>query len=479
MFEQQALKGDIMKKVFLISTSLQQSTQLHNKDNSYSMGLAYLHSAIEGEGYNIITKNYNNNDEFESLNQISEIFNDFKPDYLLIQLFTMTRVSSYRIINFVKKVYPSVKIIVGGVHATGQYEQLLYNFPIDIVAIGEGEVTVVELLEALGNGRNINEVKGIAYRCGDKIVKTTDRPMLHDLDSIPFPKHELFITPETTMACILSSRGCPMKCSFCCLHTISKRLYRTRSAKNIADEVELIVSKFKNIKLIQIVDDAFNLNIKRTKDICREIIKRNIKIKFICSCRFVPMDAELVSLMEEAGFVTVSFGLETGSQKMLDAIHKNLKKESVTDVFKLFKKSKMDISTFLIVGFPGESKQTMSETITFIKSLREIVNYKLQGVAPLWVYPNTDILESAKQNGLLDDSYWLTVKDVPYYTVDYSFAKLLFFSLKINYYYSPIKCYLSMIKNYYRLAITPIIYTLRHPHRFRYLRKLYNYDVKL
>ena len=404
----------------MTSPSLQANVQVQATNNSYSLGLAYLHAVIENAGYDIHTENYNNVPIIEAEMLFQTMLKKISPDFLLIQVFTMNRVATYRLIKMARQLCPDMRIIVGGVHASIYPKQLIENFDIDCVVIGEGEVTIVELLSALSGGASLHCIKGIAYKKNGEIIRNDDRPLIEDIDSLPFPRHELFISPEREIACILTSRGCPFKCSFCCLHTISKRRFRMRSATNVADEVEYIIKKFPNIKVIQLADDTFTLDLMRAMEFCREIIRRNIKIKFQCSARIKPASVELFALMEKAGFVAIGFGLETGSSKLLKSIHKNITRDEVIKTFEMLKNFNIDIATYLMVGFPGENNETISETIDLIKRLQRIKYFEFAGVARLWVYPNTEVYDLFNTSGYINDGYWLTERDVPFFTLEHS-----------------------------------------------------------
>lgn len=421
-----------MERIFLVSPPLEVKVQEHIKNNSYGLGLGYLHAVIEKAGYSIMTECYNNHDNVYAEKVFVEEFNRLDPDCLLVQMFTMNRVSCYRIIQIAREIKPGVKIVVGGVHATIMFEQLLQNFDIDCIVIGEGELTIVELLNSFKEGHDIANVKGIAFKKGGKVVITPERELLVDLDSLPFPKHELFITADRDMACILTSRGCPFKCTFCCLHSISKRKYRVRSVDNIVSEIEYIRKTFKNIRHIQIPDDTFTLNQQRAIDFCNEIIGRNIKMKFSCVARIKPASKELFDLMEKAGFESIGFGLETGSEKLLKDIHKNITPEDVLRTFEMLRDSKINVTTFLIVGFPGETSETVNETISLVKRLQKIKYYEFKGVAKLWVYPNTEVFQMMKKAGMIDEDYWLTEQDVPHYTVEHNEKELDKMVVKIS-----------------------------------------------
>ena len=324
--------ADEKNRVYLVSTPLEESFKIKSisdDENSYSLGLGYLHSVIENAGYPVKTENYNTSDEEEALSQIKKNIAEFRPRYLLLQMFSMNRRSAYKAIKLAKELDKEIKMVAGGVHATIMYEQLLKNFEIDVIVLGEGEETIIELLNAFENNSGLGEIKGIAYLRDGKVIKNSEREMIKDLDKLPFPKHELFITPKRKMACLLTSRGCPFKCNFCCLHLISKRIYRKRSVQNMVSEVEYIIKNFPNIEIIQIADDTFTLDQERAIDFCKEIVARGIKIKFYCSARIKPSSRELFEAMESAGFVAMGFGLETGSEKLLKSIHKNITHEDI------------------------------------------------------------------------------------------------------------------------------------------------------
>lgn len=415
-----------MKKVLLVSPPLQVNAQAHSKDNSYGLGLAYLHAVLEKEGYDIRTVSYNNSDPSFAAAAVEAELAGFKPDFFLVQVFTMNRVESYKVIRRARALLPGVAIIAGGVHASIYPAQLLDNSPLDCVVIGEGEATIVELLRTIGSGGDLGGVRGIAYRKDGAAVLTAQRPLIEDLDSLPFPRHELFIKPEPQreMGCILTSRGCPYRCSFCCLHTISRRRFRTRSVKNVVDEIAYIAENFPQIKVLQVADDTFTLNQPRAIEICREITRRGIKMRFLCSARIKPASVELFEAMEKAGFEGIGFGLETGSAKLLKSIHKNITREDVVETFKMLKGRNIRIATYLMVGFPGETDETVDETIDLVRKLQKIKYFEFAGVARLWVYPNTEVYETMRASGSIDDSYWLTDRDVPFFTLEHSEEEL-------------------------------------------------------
>ena len=208
---------------------------------------------------------------------------------------------------------------------------------------------------------------GIAYNDGENTIITPPRELIQDLDTLPFPDHAQFLKENQEVATMLTSRGCPFKCNFCVLDSVSRRKVRCRSAKNIVDEIEFIKNNHPTIDTIWFHDDAFMIIKERTIEFCKEIIRRDVKIKLICSARFRPISREVVELMAKAGFIHVLFGLESGSPTVLKQMKKGLTQKSIRHGLKLFSDaaggSKMKITAFLIVGLPGENAQTIDETI--------------------------------------------------------------------------------------------------------------------
>lgn len=422
-----------MTKILLLETSVEQQNLLPSShNNTYSLGMAYLDSVLKREGYNVVTKDFAQIKEEDCLAKVEELIKKFSPDILGISVMSMTRVSSYKTIKLAKNLKPSIKIILGGVHASIMYEQLLDNFPIDCIVIGEGEETIKELMPALIKGKGFEKIRGIAFKKNKKIIRTKERELIEDLDSLPFPSHEVFMNKKRTRVCMLSSRGCPHNCSFCCLHLISKRRYRIRSYQSVVAEIEHIASKFPQIKEIEFSDDTLTLNQERIISLCKEIVKRKINLKFICSARIKPASEEMFYWMQKAGFIEIRFGIETGSRKLLESIHKNITPEEVIETFKIASKfPKIKFVKFLMVGFLGENESTIKETIELVKKLQKLVPMDFFATIPLWVYPGTEVYCIMKSKGLIDDNFWLTEKPCPHFTVEYSERELYQMANKI------------------------------------------------
>ena len=255
-------------------------------------------------------------------------------------------------------------------------------------------------------------------------------------------------------------------CSYCCLNPEAKRRVRFRSPKNVVNEIEYIVNNFPNINEIFIHDDSFFIDNQRVIEICDEIIKRKIKVNFRCSGRMKPISSEMIKKLEEANFKTIMLGIESGNDGILMKAHKGINQLDIIKTFKLFRKSKITLKTFLIVGLPGETLDTINETAKFVQSLQKIKYVAFPNSSNiLMVYPGTEVYEIAKSKGMIDDSFWLSDKEVPFYTAEHSAEELKGFgdilTNHISYYrlftLEGFKCQYHMIPSIIKYVIIKLI----------------------
>ncbi len=402
-------------------------------DSHYPLGIAYLHSYLEACGHKVESLFLNNLPFDSCFNAVVDSLARFLPDVVGIQILTPNRISSYRIIEYIHERYPDLWIAAGGIHTTIMYEQLLARYPFLVTVLGEGEITFGEFVEEVSKEKPLLEkVDGIAFKKNGSIIKTGQRALIENLDSLPFPKHEIFFNDNRTTGCLITSRGCPFACTYCCLDAISNRKTRYRSVKNVVDEIEFLINKNGNLRSIWLHDDTLFLNNQRVVELCSEIMDRGIKLEFICSGRVKPLSEEVVVMMERAGFKKVLLGLESGDDDILKECKKNITRKDVLRAFRLFSKTSIELYAFLIVGLPGETAVTVRNTIKFVKKLQRIKYiYYAEDIAVLTVYPGTAIYEKAKIAGTLNDDYWLLDKPTPLYTAEHSLRQLHIFKSQI------------------------------------------------
>ena len=421
-------------KVILATLAIEpESRNENNRNAAYSLGLGYLHSTLEAAGHQVRTVFLNNVDYPASDAAFFAAVGENGPQVVGFQIFSMNRVSTFAAIQKLHSLHPEIHIVIGGVHASIMYEQILARFPYVTAVIGEGELTLKELLEVFSGARELEKVNGLAYFRDGAVRLTPPRALLEDLDSLPEPKHGVFFEsePGRTVAHMISSRGCPFDCTFCCLKTISKRRYRTRSVENVVAEIRRLKAAYPLLKEIQFHDDTLLLDNARVIALCKLLVKEDMKLDLVCSARVKPVSAEMFGWMQRAGFNKVMFGLETGSAKLLQSIHKGITKEDVINLFKTLKPFDFNVTTFLMCGFPGETEETVNETIELVRATQKIKYNLVAGVGKLWVYPGTDVYRVMKEAGKISDEFWLQEKPVPYFTVEHDAAALGRFERKM------------------------------------------------
>lgn len=425
------------KKILLISTSAEKNPLINiNRELipatadgvHYPLGLAYLYSVLEKTGHEIQLLFLTKHDEEDCYNKIKDALEKFSPEIVGFQMLTFNRVSAYRMIEYIHEKYPHIHQIIGGIHVAAMYQQIIEKYPYVVAVLAEGEAVLPELISELAKlNPNLNSVDGIAFSENGTVTETKQRKLIENLDDIPFPKHELFFKGKRKLGSIITTRGCPFNCSFCCLNSVSRNRVRMRTVNNIIKEIEWMIDKFPQMDTIWIQDDTFFVDNQRVIDFCDEIIKRDIKINFACNGRMKPISEEMVKKLERANFKRIFLGLESGDNRILKKCHKGITQEDAINAYKLFAKTKINIYSHLIVGLSGENIDTIMETANFMKKLQKIKYVPNYYPYLLIVFPGTEIYEIAKAAGSIDDDYWLSDKPAPFFTTENSYEQLLYF----------------------------------------------------
>lgn len=309
----------------------------------------------------------------------------------------------------IKAVLPGVHIAVMGIHPSNVPEETLVHGKgaIDSVIRWEVDETALELAQHLEAGKKLDDVKGLVFREGEKFVHTPQRPLIQDLDKLPFVSETYFkhlgeegmkkyfyaslTWPEVT---ILSGRGCLYSCSFC--HIPFKSSYRFRSPNNVADEFEYIKNELPFISEIQLEDDTYPLNKQRTLEMCREIVRRGIKIKWSCNAR-VNTDYDTLKSMKDAGCRLLCVGFESPEQEELNSVKKGTTAKMQEEFMDSVKKIGLITNGCFILGLPEDNSKRMQSTIDFAKKLMP----DTAQFFPLMAYPGTSTFKWATEKGFL------------------------------------------------------------------------------
>ena len=358
-----------MKKICLVYPECYEVAKFGNKRKEFPpFGVMYLASALEKENYDVeIVPTSNNNNRF-----------DFTP--FDIVGFSISSSLAYPLIKDTreKSIFKSNSLIIaGGIHASLYPREVINELDCDIVSIGEGERTIVEIAKATSLD-DFSKIKGIYYKKDNNIYITDKRSDINDLDSIAFPARHLLPKEDIVMerlsntslpiAHILFSRGCPYHCNFCANQNHNMRY---RSKDNIKEELEQLIKEY-NIKGFCVIDDNFLVNKEKAMEIIREIGKLNLKWSTLA--RVDNVDVKLLKELKNSGCIEIKYGVESGSQKMLDLMNKNITIEQIKSAFTLTKDAGINAKALIMHGYPGEDYNTTKETIALLESLKAYIS---------------------------------------------------------------------------------------------------------
>jgi len=402
-------------KVLLIQPSDTDRAMIH-------LGLAYVAAALEKRGDNVVILDMGitGGSEKKAIRFIEES----NPDVVGITAQTPYYLKAIRMSKLVKKLKPECPVIMGGPHSSILTENTLNEPTVDVVAKGESDITVVELMECLGKGESLKNIKGVSFKKDGKVIHNEPRPFIHDLDSLPFPAWHLFDMDRylaringCKVAPVMSSRGCPFNCIFCYRGPAAGKTFRARSPENIIKEIESLKNNY-GVGNILFVDDIFTVNQKRAESICDLLIKKRLDITWRCQTRVDCFNLELLKKMKKANCIDISMGVESGNERILEATGKKITKEKARNAFKTIREVGISTSASFIIGLPGDTKETVRETIKFAKELNP--NFAIFYAAI--PFPGTELARMVEERGGRLPEKWV---DYRLLTSDRASAKML------------------------------------------------------
>lgn len=317
--------------------------------------------------------------------------------------------SALKIAAIAKRINLKIKVVIGGLHSTILPEDILKSKDVDYAVRGEGENTFLELVKVLEKGstlsarQSIQEIQGLSYKdATSKQINTPDRPFLENLDELPFPDKNLIIEEQkakATYGIIFCSRGCPYRCNYCNTAAIWGRKVRYHSVPNIIEEIKKIKREEKT-DTIKFFDDTFTLSPKWVTELCNEMLKQKLNMKWSCLTRLDRLDETLLRLMKQAGCNGIAMGVESGSQRVLNLVKKDITLEKIFEGQQIINKVGIPWDAFIILGTPYETKEDMYATLRIMKQLkcRSII---LSIFTP---YPGTELYGVTKEMGLLSET---------------------------------------------------------------------------
>jgi len=382
----------------------------HITNNSPSLGLLHLAAEVREHGY---TPSIIESDIFNlTTDQVAKKIIKQKPQYVGITLFTVGVWGAADIARQIKEALPDCTIIVGGPHISSMGTETITRFKeFDYAVDGEGEKVLMELLEALEQGKKLFEVPGIIYRDKSFVRKTPGKPINRILDELPYPawdllpdfpkayKPAIYDFPRGPVATIAASRGCPFHCKFCDTSTFGARV-RHYSPKIVFDMMKHLHEKY-GVRHIGFVDDLFLASKVRVEELCNYILEDGLDITWSCTARVDTVKPEILELMKKAGCWEISFGLETGSNDLLKKMDKLAEVEKSAQAVQWTYDAGIRTKGLFMLGFPGEDEHTMQQTKDFIRN----IPMTIMNLTKFTPYPGSPIYRDIYGTNIRED-HW-------------------------------------------------------------------------
>ncbi len=382
------------------------------------IGVYYVAALLKENHYEVEVLNWYN--IHKTPERIVEILLEKKPDVIGFSILNANRWGGIEIAQIAKEINAEVKIIFGGVAPTFLWKHFLTHFPeVDFVVIGEGEHAFLRLIRLIEkrNYKNLKDIKGIAFRKGDSAVKTKAAELVGNLDELPIPA-QYFDYQH-----MVSSRGCPGRCTFCGSPKLWGHRIRFRSAENFVRELELLYNK--GITFFYFSDDTFTINKKRVIEICKKIISKQLNITWAAISRVDCVNEEILYWMRRAGCVQISYGIESGSEKIRHLLNKDVKTQHIKKAFFLTHRYSILARAYFIYGSLEETWDTIQDTVDLIKEIRPFICifYILE------IYPGTKLYSDyQKRLGVTDDIWLEKIEGICYFETDPSLSQDFIFN---------------------------------------------------
>jgi len=388
----------------IIKSKTDWDVMVYNADFVANSELGISHSYATGIGFKNYLKNLGNLSN-SIWDEVQKTIVNYQPSVVGIYCCAASFVSASIVAKMVKGFNEQAVVILGGPHPTGVGKDVLKEPNIDIAVRGEGELTILELLDAITNGTSFDKVKGIVYKAGNETVETPERECITDLDSLGFPHtyapetlkdYEKY--PKSAFREVFTSRGCPYNCFFCGSRYMLGRKLRSRSVANVIEEIKSLQRI--GLKWIEFGDDTFGADKDYACQLCDSLISECPGILWGCLTRVSVIDERMIALMEEAGCRSIDIGIESGNNEMLKKMRKGITIEQAIAAANLIRKHGIRLTANFIIGFPDETEETLNDTFTAMKKIRGKLIYNI-----FTPYPGTEAFEFCRRKGLINEDF--------------------------------------------------------------------------
>lgn len=414
-------------KILFIIPPLSSDKKVKIPNHQIPIGFLYMAGVLEKKGFEVkildcplyykLRREINKDTVKIGLfpEQIEDFVREFKPDIVGVSCsFSMFESDTFEIIDLIKKIKKKILVIVGGAHASSNPEFVLRNKKVDMIVIGEGELTILEIAERVKARKNLRNIKGTALIVNKKYNRNKPRKFIENLDELEPAWHlidfkKYFEHPDNSSVSIrgpsvnlITSRGCPGICAFCGVHTVWGRRWRAMSPNKVVNQIEYLYNKH-GVRHFRINDDNLTLDKKRIISICNEIIKRKLDIKWDTPSGVAlwTLDEEVLDAMKKSGYYRITFGIESGCKESLEYIGKNIDLEKTSKLIDYCHKIGLWVASFFIIGLPFEKKEHIDKTVNYI--INSTINFPFVFVAQ--PYPGTRMYDDFLKLGLLEHGF--------------------------------------------------------------------------
>jgi len=361
--------------------------------------LVYLAGAARAAGYE--AEIYDAMTKDVGYDEIEQKIAESNPDFVALSVITCTVPDSIMVIELAKRINPRIKTILGGVHPSFMYEEMFsLTGALDYIVRGEGEQTIVELLDTVSNGGGLHNVKGIVYREGDSLRVTPPRPLMKNFDGLPmawdlldWSDYHYFILPGSRLGAVCTSRGCDKDCTFCSQQKYWQKTWRARSPEDIVSEMRTLRDEY-GVNVVLFTDDYPTPDRQRWERLLDLLIEADMDVKILMETRAADIirDEDILHKYRDAGIIHIYVGTEATEQESLDYIKKDLSIEESKKALKLLRDAGIITETSMILGFPDDTEDSIARTLELAMEFNPDFAHFL-AIAP---WPYSDIYEDLK-----------------------------------------------------------------------------------
>ena len=369
------------------------------------LGIAFVAAISLEQGHNV--RIFDANVEKNPFQSLRVLIREFQPEVAGISFTSLLSDSAHYTAAFVKTISPGIAVVAGGYHPTAQPLDVIKDNNFDAVVAGEGEITFIEWLRAYASkDKDYSLINGLCFRKNGRIMVNPARELMPNLDTLPSPAYGLLpITRYSSMVStrapyvtFIRSRGCPFNCIFCGVQKMFGKAYRVQSPQKTISEIEKLIKEFK-VKEILFKDSDFLIDRKNVAELCGLLIEKKFNLIWSCNSRVDMINEETALLMKRAGCKMITYGLESGSQEILNNLKKDFTLEQAARAVQVTKKAGIQVTLNIVFGSPEETKETIRQTLAFVKRL----DPDYLNCAYLTAFPGSRLYDDALNNGWFID----------------------------------------------------------------------------